>query len=64
MNEQAKKYKSSVLAAVHGMMSDLHEAGVVNKETMQHFDKSCLADSGEEGVDGWPEAGASHPDPV
>ncbi len=37
-----KKYKSDVSAAVHEMMSDLHEAGAVDKQTMRRFDASCL----------------------
>ncbi len=57
MTEEAKKYKSPVLAAVHEMMSDLHEIDLIDDKTMQHFDESCLVGPGEEGVDGWPEAG-------
>jgi putative transcriptional regulator len=30
------------MAAVHEMMSDLQEAGVVDKVTMRHFDELCL----------------------
>ncbi len=30
------------MAAVHEMMSDLHEAGVIDKVTMRHFDDQCL----------------------
>jgi putative transcriptional regulator len=30
------------MAAVHEMMSDLHQAGVVDKTTMRHFDDQCL----------------------
>ena len=56
MTEQAKKYKSPALAAIHEMMR-LHEIGMVNDESMQQFDDSCLAGPAEEGVDGWPEAG-------
>ena len=38
----AKKYHSPATAAVHEMMSDLHEAGVVDKVTMRRFDVQCL----------------------
>jgi len=55
--KQAKKYKSPEHAAIHEMMSDLHEISLVKDETMRQFDDSCLAGPGEEGVDGWPEAG-------
>ena len=37
-----KRYKSESLAAVHEMMSDLHQAGLVDKATMRRFDTSCL----------------------
>lgn len=37
-----KTYKSEAAAAVHEMISDLQEAGLVDKKTMRHFDESCL----------------------
>jgi putative transcriptional regulator len=37
-----KKYKSSALASLHGMMADLHDAGGIDKKTMRHFDEGCL----------------------
>ncbi|HWS82702.1 MAG TPA: DNA-binding transcriptional regulator [Ktedonobacteraceae bacterium] len=37
-----KTYKSEVAAAIHGMISDCYEAGVIDKQTMQSFDESCL----------------------
>jgi putative transcriptional regulator len=37
-----KRYRSESLAAVHEMMSDLHQAGLVDKATMRRFDASCL----------------------
>ena len=36
------KYKSPILEAVHEMMSDAHEVGVVDKTTMREFDAMCL----------------------
>jgi len=36
------KYRSKVSAAIHEMATDLHEIGVIDKETMARFDKSCL----------------------
>ena len=30
------------LAAIHETASDLYEADVLNKQTMRHFDESCL----------------------
>ncbi len=38
----AKKHKSKALEALHGMMSDLHQAGAINKQTMRRFDEGCL----------------------
>ncbi len=38
----AKKYRSSAMASVHEMMSDLHEAGIINHTTMREFDEGCL----------------------
>jgi len=39
---KAKTYKSDALAAVHETVSDMLEAGVIDKQTMRHFDESCL----------------------
>jgi putative transcriptional regulator len=38
----AKKHKSEALAALHGMMTDLHKAGGIDKQTMRYFDDGCL----------------------
>lgn len=35
-------YKSNVKAAIHEMASGLHEAGLIDKQTMRRFDESCL----------------------
>jgi putative transcriptional regulator len=37
-----KKYRSNIAAAVHEAMEDLHAIGLVDKQTMRHFDQSCL----------------------
>jgi len=37
-----KHYKSSALAAIHETAEGLHETGVISKQTMQEFDRSCL----------------------
>jgi putative transcriptional regulator len=37
-----KKYRSDALAAIHETMEGLHDAGVVNKQTMREFDEACL----------------------
>ena len=34
---------SDILASVHETMSDLHEVGVIDAQTMRKFDKMCLA---------------------
>lgn len=30
------------MAAIHEMMEDLHEGGVIDKQTMRRFDEACL----------------------
>jgi putative transcriptional regulator len=37
-----KTYKSDAFAAIHETASDLYEAGMIDKQTMRHFDESCL----------------------
>lgn len=37
-----KAYRSEASAAVHEMMQDIHEAGIIDKQTMRGFDESCL----------------------
>ena len=37
-----KGYKSDVKAAIHETALDLHEAGLIDKQTMRRFDESCL----------------------
>ena len=37
-----KIYKSEAHAAVHELMADLHEVGLVPKSTMRDFDEGCL----------------------
>ncbi|NMW21934.1 MAG: DNA-binding transcriptional regulator [Chlorobiaceae bacterium] len=39
---KAITYKSDALAAIHETVSDMLEAGVIDKKTMRHFDDSCL----------------------
>jgi putative transcriptional regulator len=39
----ATTYKSDAMAAVHGMMEELHERGAIDKQTMRDFDSACLA---------------------
>lgn len=34
-------YKSDVKAALNEMALDLHEAGLIDKQTLRRFDKSC-----------------------
>ena len=38
----AKTYKSPALAALHESMSDLHQAGAIDRKTMREFDRACL----------------------
>lgn len=37
-----KSYRSDIAAAVHEMMSDALDAGVVSQETLKSFDSTCL----------------------
>ena len=39
---KAKRYKSDAFAAIHETAMGLHETGVIDKQTMQEFDESCL----------------------
>lgn len=36
------KYRSDVLGALHETTSGLFRAGLIDKQTMRHFDDSCL----------------------
>jgi putative transcriptional regulator len=38
----SKKYRSDAMAAIHEMMENLHDGGVINKQTMRRFDAACL----------------------
>ena len=42
-----KTYKSDAFAAIHETVSDLHEIGLVSRETMKRFDESCLTPIGK-----------------
>jgi putative transcriptional regulator len=39
---RAKGYKNAIKAAIHETASDLHELGLIDKQTMRRFDESCL----------------------
>ena len=38
-----KGYRSEIAGAVHEMMRDGHDAGVVSRATLRTFDEACLA---------------------
>lgn len=38
------KYRSEIAEAVHTTAMDLFQVGLMDKETMQYFDKSCLTE--------------------
>lgn len=38
----SKTYRSDILASIHETVSDLKEAGLINKRTMKRFDELCL----------------------
>lgn len=35
-------YKSEIMESIHQTMSEMFEAGAVDKQTMRRFDESCL----------------------
>lgn len=37
-----KGYRSEIAGAIHEMMSDAHDAGVVARATLRTFDETCL----------------------
>lgn len=39
-----KTYKSDAFEAIHETALDLHQEGLINKQTMRKFDKSCLTE--------------------
>ncbi len=42
--QKRKQYKNEAAESLHSFMSDLHEVGGVDKETMRSFDESCLVE--------------------
>lgn len=36
------KYKSEAMEAIHEMMQDAHEIGLLSDEKMRYFDEVCL----------------------
>jgi putative transcriptional regulator len=38
-----RKFKSDAFEAIHGAVSGMYHVGTVDKATMRHFDKTCLA---------------------
>lgn len=38
-----KSYGSEIAGAIHEMMSDAHDAGVMSRATLRTFDEACLA---------------------
>lgn len=36
-------YSSEIAGAIHGMMSNAHDAGIVSVATLRTFDESCVA---------------------
>ena len=37
-----KQYRSKIMASIHETAEGLHAAGVMDKQTMRHFDETCL----------------------
>ena len=38
----ARQYRSEAMASIHETASDLHTAGIMDKQTMRRFDEACL----------------------
>jgi putative transcriptional regulator len=38
----SKKYRSEAMAAIHETMEALHHVGAIDKQTMRHFNDTCL----------------------
>jgi len=38
----SKKYQNSAMASIHETMESLHKIGAIDKQTMRHFDDTCL----------------------
>lgn len=38
----AKQYRSTAMAAIHETAEGLHNAGLLDKQTMRQFDEACL----------------------
>jgi len=45
-----KIHRSEALSAIHEAASNLHDAGVLNKDTLRHFDERCLTPAGRKRV--------------
>ncbi|MBN6069748.1 DNA-binding transcriptional regulator [Aggregatibacter actinomycetemcomitans] len=39
-----KHHKSEANAAIHSLMTDIHQSGLISKKTMRKFDKQCLTE--------------------
>jgi putative transcriptional regulator len=37
-----KQYRSKIMASIHETAEGLHDAGVMDKQTMRKFDEACL----------------------
>jgi putative transcriptional regulator len=37
-----KRYRSDAAASIHETMTAVHRIGAIDKQTMRHFDESCL----------------------
>ena len=44
MKKANKTYKSDAFEAIHETALDLHNEGLITKQTMRKFDKSCLTE--------------------
>jgi len=44
MTKRNKTYKSDAFEAIHETASGLYESGIIDKQTMRKFDRSCLTE--------------------
>jgi putative transcriptional regulator len=40
--KQVRGYRSEIAEAVHEMIAGIHDAGLIDEQTMRAFDASCL----------------------
>jgi putative transcriptional regulator len=50
--KQVRGYRSEIAEAVHEMIAGIHDAGLIDEQTMRTFDASCLVAAASPALDG------------